>query len=235
MRSCRSQPGSVLRLRWRRRMASRARRVGVRGAGARQCDSTIRSPRRGPWARARHGEWEDRARPGRGQGSASTHVLFRRATSGRRGLELLRDRAGEEVAQLLRRPLDGILAFGHVTGPFGKDEPINGYIRAMLRRGWGSATTCTCVSTFSRRPPNAGSCRPRQNARAKSARSRGMTPGPPAMPVRVTAHRRPRGSARRGRARPPTAPKLRRPRHVGPAVSGRRRRWSSRCPRSRAR
>jgi transposase len=45
--------------------------------------------------------------------------------------------AFDNVAQLLSRHLDGILAYCHVKVPFGTVEAINGNIRAMLRRGRG--------------------------------------------------------------------------------------------------
>ena len=45
--------------------------------------------------------------------------------------------AFRKLAQLLRRHLDGILAYCHEKVPFGKVEAINGNLRAMLRRGRG--------------------------------------------------------------------------------------------------
>ncbi len=43
----------------------------------------------------------------------------------------------QQIAQLLRRHVDGILAYCHEKVPFGKVEAINGSIRAMLRRWTG--------------------------------------------------------------------------------------------------
>lgn len=43
----------------------------------------------------------------------------------------------QQVAQLLLRHLDGILADCHEKVPFGEVEAINGNFRAMLRRGRG--------------------------------------------------------------------------------------------------
>jgi transposase len=54
-----------------------------------------------------------------------------------RALRWQRLPAFQKVAQLLLRPLDGILASCHEKVPVGKVEAINGNIRAMLRRGRG--------------------------------------------------------------------------------------------------
>lgn len=54
-----------------------------------------------------------------------------------RALRWQRLPAFRTVAQLLRRHLDGILAYCHEKVPFGTVEAINGNIRAVLRRGRG--------------------------------------------------------------------------------------------------
>jgi transposase len=54
-----------------------------------------------------------------------------------RALRWQRLPAFRKVAQLLRRHVDGLLAYCHEKVPFGKVEAINGNIRAMLRRGRG--------------------------------------------------------------------------------------------------
>lgn len=54
-----------------------------------------------------------------------------------RALRWQRLPAFRTVAQLLRRHLEGILAYCHEKVPFGTVEAINGNIRAVLRRGRG--------------------------------------------------------------------------------------------------
>ncbi len=54
-----------------------------------------------------------------------------------RALRWQRLPAFDKIAQLLRRHLDGILAYCREKVPFGKVEAINGNIRALLRRGRG--------------------------------------------------------------------------------------------------
>jgi transposase len=54
-----------------------------------------------------------------------------------RALRWQRLPAFRQLAQLLLRHLDGILAYCHEKVPFGTVEAINGNIRAMLRRGRG--------------------------------------------------------------------------------------------------
>ena len=64
-------------------------------------------------------------------------AAWRFLTAWVRALRWQRLPAFDQVAQLLSRHLDGILAYCHVKVPFGKVEAINGNIRAMLRRGRG--------------------------------------------------------------------------------------------------
>ncbi len=64
-------------------------------------------------------------------------AAFRFLTAWIRALRWQRLPAFDQVAQLLSRHLDGILAYCHVKVPFGKVEAINGNIRAMIRRGRG--------------------------------------------------------------------------------------------------